>query len=219
MNFHPLSAAASLLLISIAAGSEDLYLKAARVDGLPLRLAELRIIRQEATAAKRYIDLSAVFEPQGIKLPEGGFIHYDTTSGWLTRRLDKHRHDAVDSLLENLFRADQATATCRAYVALLEPLSPPERLRMVMKIGFVPDPLLASFIDRIRQLKAVVVPNDDPFGEPVAPPKPLDAAELRRVKQLEQTVSAMLEISMQRLKSQLAVVDAMDPESAAPDRK
>lgn len=203
------------LVMSVTRASEDLHMKASRLDGLPYRLLESRWLAKDLATSKGPIDLTPVFNEIGCNVPEGGSVLFD--SGILFRNLDKHSHDRVDQIIGSLYRTDELIASGRAYYKLLEPLSAEDRFRTVMRIGFLPDPLVASMLDEIRATQALTKPlpdAGDPFAES-SPAKPLSDEEIARLRRLEKTASALLEISMQRLKDQLAVADAGKAEQPA----
>ena len=198
---------------TVVKASEDLYLKVSRLDGLPYRLLESRLLAKDLASSKGPIDLTPVFNEIGCNVPEGGSVLYN--SGGLVRNLDKESHDRVDQIIESLYRTDNLIASGRAYCKLLEPLSAEDRFRTVMRIGFLPDPLVASILDEIRATQALTKASDD-FTKPAPPPKPLSEEETERLRRLEKTASAVLEISMRRLKDQLAVTDSNKAEQVAP---
>ena len=193
--------------------SEDLYLKASRFDGLPSRLLESRLLAKDLASSKGPIDLTPVFREIGCNVPEGGSVLYN--SGWLVRNLDNESHDRVDQIIQKLYRTDNLIASGRAYCKLLEPMSAEDRFRAVMRIGFLPDPLVASLLDEIRATQALTKASDD-LPKSAPPPKPLSEEEAVRLRRLEKTASAVLEISMRRLKDQLAITDASKAEQVAP---
>lgn len=205
---------------TVSKASEDFYLKVSRLDGLPYRLLESRLLAKDLASSKGPIDLTPVFNDIGCNIPEGGSVLYD--SGGLVRNLDKESHDRVDQIIGSLYRTDELIASGRAYYKLLEPLSAEDRFRTVMRIGFIPDPLVASMFDEIRAIHALEKPNNDPrlpthdpFEETSPTPKPLSEDETARLRRLEKTASALLEISIRRLQEQLAVADAGKAQASA----
>ena len=194
------------LVGQLARADEELYMKVSKIDGLPARLIESRALTKEIASSKEPIDLAPAFREIGLNIPQGGAIFYD--HGVLLRNLDRSNHDLVDSFVEHLYRNDNQIAACRAYYNLLELLSPEDRFRTAMRIGFLPDPLVASTLDEIRSLRAEKAVSIDPFAQ-LSPPKPkqLTDEENARLKRLEKTASALLEISIRRLKEQLSAID------------
>ena len=187
------------VLTAAASGSEDLYIKVMQLDGLPLHISEVRAMeRKDHASGKGPIELSSAFRRMGCDIPEGGVIC----------NLDEHSHGLVNTIIQSFYHTENLVATWRAYYNLLEPLSADERLRTVTRIGFLPDPLVASVVAKIRTVRSLPVPEVDPFAPDAPPPKPLNAEELAQLKNLEKTASDLLEISMRHLKEQLAVIDA-----------
>ena len=193
-------------------GNEELYCRTQWIDGLPLRLAEHDLAEANVTPGTRTIDLSDLCKKSGICIPQGGSVLYHTGSGALISNLDHKNQEMLDGLIGLLYRGENLLAMCRAYHDLLAPLSAGERLRKVMQIGYVPDPMIATLIDRLRTLKDMRR-DPDPFDPNPKPPKQFTEKDLQQIKTLENQIAALLEISLQRLKQQLAVLDEATPQA------
>ena len=207
------------VILTLAAFGNGLDWKVIQIDGLPLYLTETRAIdSKDLASGKGPIDLSSTFRQMGVNIPEGGFILYSGNS--LICNLDQQNHGLVDTLIQAIYRTDNLIATWRAYYKLLEPMSAEDRLSTVERIGFLPDPLVASILCKIRLIRSLPEPQPkDPFAEQDPPPaKPLSTEEIARLKHLEKTATDLLEISLRRLKEQLATIDAGKAEQKAEDK-
>ncbi len=195
--------------------SEDDYTNSIQVDGLPIRLSETGWLSEAINSDSPTIHLSEPFSKVlGLEIPEGNFILYYVPTGNLISRLDKKTHELVDHVIRQLYHHDQMVATCRAYLGLLEPMPPEKRVQTVMRVGFLPDPLVASVVQRIRQIRQKELGNYDPF-DPKPQPPPLSEAEEARARSYEKILPAMIEISLQRMKDSLEILDGRDPKADA----
>jgi hypothetical protein len=192
-------------------GNEDIYCRTQWIDGLPLRLAEHDLAEANATPGTKTIDLSDLCKKSGISIPQGGSVLYHTGSGALISNLDHKNQEMLDSLIGLLYCGENLLAMCRAYHDLLAPLSAGERLKKVTQIGYVPDPMIATLIDRLRTLNDLRR-DPDPFDPNPKPPKQFTEKDIQQIKTLEKQITALLEISLQRLKQQLAVLDEATPQ-------
>lgn len=208
----------AVLLLATCAGvaSEDLYMKSSHLDGLPLKIDDTRLLRQPLDKLSLKIDLTPAFDELGVKIPEGGFILYDTRTGWLLRRLNEVNHDAVDGLLDGLYRRERAVAIAQAYLDLLKPLAKGERTKAVLRIGYFPDPLVAAHIAEVRQMRPP--PDEDPFfQQPPAGPRPLTAEQQARLGHLENLIGELLDRSLTKLSEQLELIGPSAPATPKPD--
>jgi len=192
------------LVISNAFTHPSFTTKVSRIDGLPWRLIEGGALAKTPNP-DRAVDLAPAFKEMGCNIKEGNTIIY--AAGILIRHLDDDSHKIVDEIIETIYRSDNLLATCRAYYELLEPLSSENRLRTVMRIGFLPDPLVASMINEIQRIK--------PASDSNLNPKQLSAKEVEKIRRLEIATSSILDIAIGRLKSQVSAMDLLKSEQAA----
>ena len=121
----------------------------------------------------------------------------------------------MDHVIRELYRHEETVATCRAYLALLEPMSPDKRMHTVMRIGFLPDPLVASVVHRIRQIRQKELEAYDLF-DPKPEPSHLSPEEEARARSYEKILPGLIEASLQRMKTSLEILDLRDgPEADA----
>lgn len=214
MKVIPFIAIVWSIAISAAIANASLYLKASRIDGLPSRLLELGVLGKGLASSHTAIDLAQPFREIGCNIEDGCTIIYHPGTGMLIRNLDENSHKIVDEFLDGLYRVDNLLATSRAYCELLEPLSTKDRLQTVMRIGFLPDPLVASMIDQIRRLKPIPNVAVDPFAKADTKPRQLSNEEVERIARLEKATSLILDIALERLRKQVAAMDVIKAESA-----
>ena len=206
----------AVCLMTALRAAEDGYTKSVRVDGLPIRLNETGWLSEAIESDSPTIHLSEPFSKAlGIKIPEGNFVLYHVPTGNLICHLDEKSHDLVDHVIRELYRHEETVATCRAYLALLEPMSPDKRMYTVMRIGFLPDPLVASVVHRIRQIRQKELEAYDPF-DPKPEPSHLSPEEEARARSYEKILPGLIEVSLQRMKASLEILDRRDgPEADA----
>jgi hypothetical protein len=206
---------ALLFSTAFALAHEDLYVKASRLDGLPLKINDTRLLKQPLDGLPKEINLSEAFAELGVNLPDGGSILYNTRSGWVIRRLDDATHDMVDHILDSLYRRETATAIAGAYLELLKPLPKEERIQAVLRIGYFPDPLVAGYLDEVRQMRSGRQElEEDPFlDDPDPPQKPPSAEQQARIKQLEELIGELLDRSLVRLAEQLEIIERATPQA------
>ena len=205
------------LLAPFASAHSDFSYKVVRIDGLVPRLADLQVI-SKTPAQDRSIDLSDAFRKLGVSIPEWASVVYHPGSGSLICNLEPTGHDLVQQIIESIYETDNLIGAYRAYQELLEPLSSEDRLRTALRIGFIPDPLVAQLIREIQYLRS---PADPPPADPFEDGKPKAEAkkasdpqskeeEAARIAALEKKTSKLLDISLLRLKEQLATLDAAE---------
>lgn len=191
---NPLQIIASLILLSGSIlAHPSLTLRVSTIDGLPERLLGEAFDRNEILSGSGVIDLAPALAANGCDIEEGESIVYIAATGTLIRNLDKIDHELVEQILDNLYRKDNLIATYTMYVDLLEKSSKEERLEIVSRIGFLPDPLVASLLNEIRMTS-------------VEDPKPQEAA---RVEKLREALAELIEIALPRLQQELAVMDKL----------
>ena len=202
----PLHGSLWLALMSWAAAHSDLSTKVSELSGLPERLAELALRQSPPDKEKGDVmDLTEEFKNLGVRIPEQGIIVY--SPGTLACRLDPKAHEQVTKLLDALYHHDRMIASCRMYVKLLKPMPPEERLKTVMRIGYLPDPLLMQSVGELHGLRGLPRTQVDPFDPTAAPiVNPLTDKDRTRINELEALVPKLLDISLKRLEEQLALL-------------
>ncbi len=193
--------------------TEDEYTKASWHDGLPGRLAESHITALGTKTFYGVTDLTPAFKELGVPIAEGESVIYE--GGALIRHLKQSGHDLVDHILERLYRTDTQIATCKAYLKLFSPLSADDRLDTALRIGFLPDPLVAGVIDEIRRLRRRAQPRRDPFASEAPEAQPFTDEEKTRLKRLERRASLLLESAVRNLKDQLEAIEQTEAEQGA----
>jgi len=183
----------------------DQYTKVSWYDGLPGRLVESRNIALATKAPDGVIDLTPAFKEMGAPIGEGESVLY--VGGAVIRRLKQPGHDIVDHILERLYRTDSQIATCKAYFKLFSPLSAEDRLDAALRIGFLPDPLVAGVIDEIRSIRRLGQHRTDPFDSKAVIPQPFTDEEKARLKRLEKRATLLLESAVRNLKDQLEAIE------------
>lgn len=229
---RPILAIFFLIVMTRASlASSDIYTRTIELDGLPLRLSDGFEIDISEDKINEYgsINMDSYFMSLGVDIPQGCLIFYNVTSGTLVARLTKEGHLLLDTALAYLYRHDNQVAITKAYVTQLQALSDEERLAMVLSIGFMPDPLISSFISKIRQIEkplieAAVTKKIFPKGE-VLPKNSTHITEIRRIKikqrlaPMKKNLAKLLEISLQRLSDELDIIDSSGAETKAPTNK
>lgn len=203
----PLHGSLWLAFMSWAAAHSDLSMKMSELWGLPEKLAELALRQSPPDKEKRDVmDLTEEFKKLGVGVPEQGIIVY--SPGTLVCHLDPKAHQQVMELIEALYHQDRMIASCRMYVKLLKPMPPEERLKTVLRIGYLPDPLLMQSVSELHELRRLPrTQPPDPF-QPTATPViiPLTDKDKARINELETLVPKLLNISLKRLEEQLALL-------------
>lgn len=171
----------------------SLTTKVSRIDGLPARLLMLRDIDRLIKLDVKSVDLAPALTALGCHLEEGESIMYHAPSGSLVRNLSEDNHELVDRIVDGLYRTDNHLATMHVYLDLMEPLSRGKRLQVLRRIGFFPDPLVASMAGK----------------------SPLAGSDKER-QELDRKTLALLDIALDRMKSQIAVMESPRTEQAAP---
>ncbi|MBX3743176.1 MAG: hypothetical protein KF712_19480 [Akkermansiaceae bacterium] len=190
-----------------ATAHSDLSTKYRELSGLPEKLANLAL--QQAPAGKEkndVMDLTADFANLGIPIPQEGSILY--TPGALVCHLDPKAHQQVTEILDALYHYDHLIASCRMYVKLLKPMPPEERLKTVLRIGYLPDPLLMQLVGELHGLRRLPrTQPPDPFQQTATPVViPLTDKDKARINELEALVTKLLDISLKRLEEQLVLL-------------
>lgn len=220
-----------MIWVNAALASSDIHTRVIELDGLPLRLSDgLKIdISEDKFNEYGSINMDSYFMDLGVDVPLECLIFYSASSGTLVARLTKEGHLLLDTALAYLYRHDNQVAIIRAYVTQLQALSDEERLAMVLNIGFMPDPLISSFISKIRQIEkplieAEVAKKTFPKGA-VLPENNTLIPELRRIKikqrltPMKKNLAKLLEISLQRLSDELDIIDSSGADTKAPANK
>jgi len=204
---------------SILFANEEIYTVVMKFDGLPLRLSDGRKFDIGENKINEYgnIDMSDYFAEMGVEVPKGSIIQYNAASGGLVARLPKESLELLEAALEFLNRHENHVAITRAYLSLLGSLSDEERVSKVLDTGFMPDPLIASLITRIKELEVPVIeadvakklfPDEKLFPEARKTVDEETRAEIKkRVAPMKQKLVKLLRISLERLKKELEVID------------
>ncbi|MCX6872200.1 MAG: hypothetical protein NTW21_00090 [Verrucomicrobia bacterium] len=180
-------------LNGIAFANSSLTTKVSRIDGLPARLLKVGGIDRLIKADVKSVDLAPALAALGCQFEEGESAFYHAPSGSLVRNLSQQNHELVDRIVDGLYRTDNLLATLRVYVDLMEPLSGDERLKVLRRVGFLPDPLVASMA-----------------GE-----SSLEVSDKDR-QEIDRKTLALLNIALDRMKRQIAVMEIPRTEQAAP---
>ncbi len=204
---------------SILFANEEIYTVVMKFDGLPLRLSDGRTFDIADNNINEYgtIDMSDYFAEMGVEVPKGSIIQYNASSGSLVVRLPKESLELLETALEFLYKHENHVAITRSYISLLEPLSDEERVSKVLDTGFMPDPLIASFITRIKEIEAPIIeadiakklfPGEFFFPDGGKTVNEKTGAEIKkRVALMKQKLVKLLQISLERLKKELEVID------------
>jgi|GEM_PF-6857674 len=163
-----------------------------RIDGLPARILKGSGIDRDLLSDAKSIDLAPALKAMGCRIEDGETIFYHAPSGTLLRNLSEEHHRIVNEIIDNLYRTDNLLTTYRVYIDLLEPLSGDERLKLVKRVGFLPDPLVSSMVSETKSAEG---------GE--------GALEQNR------KTLALLNIALDRMKRQIAVMENSETERTA----
>ncbi len=139
--------------------SSNIYTRVIELNGLPLRLADGQQIKFNQDDVNEYgsIDMAPYFENMGINVPTGCMIVYNVSSKGLVARLGAQDQLLLDTALSYLYQHDNLLAITKAYLDQLLPLSDEQRLAKVLIIGFMPDPLIASLISKIKKIEQPLI--------------------------------------------------------------
>ena len=179
-------------LNTFAFANSSLITKVSRIDGLPARILKAGGIDRTLLSDGKSIDLAPALKAMGCIIEDGETIIYHAPSGTLLRNLSERNNGIVDEIIENLCRTDNLLATFRVYIDLLEPLSGVERLKVVRRIGFLPDALVSSLVAETSSVEG-------------------DKAK----QELDRKTLAVLNIALDRMKQQLAVIQIPRTEQSA----
>jgi hypothetical protein len=202
---------ALLWLQSGVLGAEDTYMKVSKIDGLPLQMMKAHMLDPETVFESTTIDLGEAFKDIGVPIEAGGFILYDAGGGSLMRKLTSEQHELVDYVIDGLFDYERIQDCCRAYLSILKPLKPSDRLEMVVRIGFMPDQLVAALARRIRAVRSTQLPGTDPFDPNPKPPRPLTEPERAELARLEQKLTKLIGVAVEQLERELAILGTEKP--------
>jgi hypothetical protein len=164
-----------------------------RIDGLPARILTVMDIRPYLLPGDKCFDLIPAFKEMGFNIVAGETAIYHAESRSLLRNLSEENHQRLKEVIANLYRTDNLLHTYRVYLDLLEPLTGEERLKVVKRIGFLPDPLVSSLIAETREV------TSDEWRQ-----------------ESDRKTLALLNIALDRMKSQIAVMEAAKTEQTAP---
>lgn len=196
MNRHLILSLAWFLSAIHLVANPSLTARVSQIDGLPARLLTAGGVAPDLIASAKSIDLVPALKAMGCTIEEGESIIYHAPSRSLLRNLSETNHGIVDDIIETLYRTDNMVRTCRAYIDLLDPLAGEERLRVVNHVGFLPDPLIASMVEKTRLARA-------------AKPSATDTEELRR---LDKATLVIVGIALERMKKQLTALESLETE-------
>ena len=177
-------------LIGTAFSHPSLTMKVSRIDGLPARLLKVGGMDRPIEPDVKSVDLAPALADLGCQLEKGESIMYHAPSGSLVRNLSGHNHEFVDEIVDRLYRTDNLLLTFRVYMDLMEPLSGEDRLKVLRRVGFLPDPLVASMAGDASQ-----------------------AANDKERQDLGKKTLALLDIALDRMKRQIAVMESLGPDS------
>lgn len=180
-------------LDGIASANPSLTTKVSRIDGLPARLLKAGGIDRPIESEVKAVDLAPTLAGLGCQFEEGESIIYHAPSGNLIRNLSENNHELVDRIVDGLYRTDNLLVTLHAYIDLMEPLSSDERLHVLRRVGFLPDPLVASMAGEIT----------------------LEVSDKDR-QEIDRKTLALLNIALDRMKRQIAVMETPRTEQVAP---
>ena len=169
----PLHGILWLALTSWAMGSSSLTTETIALDGLPERLAEFAMLPvPTAEEGREMVDLTQAFKRQGVAIPDQGMIVY--APGLLMCRLEPKGHQMVNMFIDAIYQNERLVASYRMYVQLQKPMPPEQRMRTLLLIGFLPDPLLVQLVGELHGLRGLprTDPPDpfDPSAKPVVTP-------------------------------------------------
>jgi hypothetical protein len=169
----------------------SLTFEVSRIDGLPARILAATAVRPHLLPGDKCFDLIPAFKEMGFNIVAGETAFYYGESRTLLRNLSEENHQRVKEVIDTLYRTDNLLVTYRAYLDLLEPLSNEDRLKIVKRVGFLPDPLVSSLI---------------------AEPRSVESDEERL--ESDRKTLALLNIALDRMKRQIAVMEAPKAEPA-----
>lgn len=193
MSRYPIAILTWCASLGIAFSNPSLTTKVSRIDGLPDRLLKVGAIEQLTKLDGKSVDLAPALTALGCRLEEGETILYHAPSGSLICNLRVNNHELVKELVDSLYRTDNLVATMRAYIDMIEPLSGNDRLKVLRSVGFLPDPLVASMLAEAS----------------------LDAGKKDK-QELDRKTLALLDITLDKMRRQLAVMETPNAEQAAP---
>jgi hypothetical protein len=180
-------------LNGFVSASPSLTTEVSRIDGLPARLLAATDLHRDLLGGDKSIDLIPALKAMGCNIEDGETALYHAPSGSLLRNLSEENHRVLKEIIDNLYRTDNLLVTYRAYMDLLEPLSSEERLKVVKRVGFLPDPLVSSIVATTR------------------------AAENNEARlESDRKILALLNIALDRMKHQIAVMENSKAEQSAP---
>ncbi len=211
MKWFPLFLATCLMPIQVQSHSELPLIDSSLLDGLPLRPEDKDWASQVIAEGQTKIDVTGLFLQDA---QEGERIFY--SGGKLLRILSEEHQEKLDLAIDSLRDDEKRAATWRAYLDLLEPMSPEQRVRAVRIIGFAPDPLVTSVVERISKIRSNSYwPHEgNPFADTSKPPPLLDDEEEARARSYEKILPGLIEASLQRMKASLEILDGRDVPAA-----
>ncbi|MFK5924899.1 MAG: hypothetical protein QM496_22190, partial [Verrucomicrobiota bacterium] len=177
-------------------------------------------IKLSENAVNEYgsIDMAPYFENMGINVPTGCMIVYNVSSRGLVARLGAQDQLLLDTALSYLYRHDNQLTITKAYLDQLLPLPDEQRLAKVLTIGFMPDPLIASLISKIKKIEQPLIeaavakelfPDEKSFPQIK---KSIDEATRKKIENrihlMKKQLSELLEISLQRLGKELEILES-----------
>jgi len=193
MKRHLLTIITWCISNGFVSASPSLTTEVSRIDGLPARLLAATDLHRDPLAGDKSIDLIPALKAMGCSIEDGETALYHAPSGSLLRNLSVENHRILKEIIDNLYRTDNLLVTYRAYMNLLEPLSSEERLKVVKRVGFLPDPLVSSMVAETQRL------NSDESGQ-----------------EADRKTLALLNIALDHMKHQIAVMENSKAEQAAP---
>ena len=185
MSRYPIAILVWCALNGIVFANPSLTTKVSRIDGLPARILKVGGIAQPVKSDVKSVDLAPALAELGCRFEEGESIIYHAPSGNLIRNLSENNHELVDRIVDGLYRTDNLLATLHAYIDLMEPLTGYERLKVLRRVGFLPDPLVASMAGEAS----------------------LEASDKDR-QEVDQKTLALLNIALDRMKRQIAIMES-----------
>jgi hypothetical protein len=182
--------------------AEDMNRSLLRVDGLVVRLENLGFFVKELDKQEHEIDLSPLFADQFGGIPEGGYVKYNLKGGLLIYKLPSITADFLQDFIDVTVKLDQSLSVAKAYIMMFEKLSDEATVRLAMKTGFYPDPLVAAVVSDLRIVNSHAGP-DDPFSAA----KALSEAAMERKLLLEKKLVLVIRESIKKMQRQIEVLE------------
>ncbi|MEO0414741.1 MAG: hypothetical protein AAF226_07295 [Verrucomicrobiota bacterium] len=216
MKVFSLILSLAIVAVSISLGDEESVTEVIPLGdmGLPIEALKLQVDPKSSVGIHGSIDMAEIMQAEGITMVKGDFIRL--TSSGLICRLPPEQIELVKVMIKLLQRPERQVEIRKAYVEILLPLAPKDRLDRVLLMKQYPDALINGYIDRIhlyaQALGEVRMPPVDPHwsGEPKekVPPSPEDLAKVKAdLESHREILGRLVDDHLQMMQRQIGMVE------------